>query len=119
MSEIGNFYENIGGEAGRKLDETMLKWRQKGINGTPEEREEFLKQCFYGARFNMRMVLLASNVMFPGKSRREILEGSVPKIMESIADQARESGFSDEQTKEYVDTHQKAYDSLKEEFGGE
>ncbi len=34
---------------GRELDQQMFEYRNKGMNGTPEERDNFLKQTFHAA----------------------------------------------------------------------
>jgi hypothetical protein len=83
------------------------------MNGTPEEREEFLQRCFYAARFNMRLVLLAA----PGLRHKPEYDEATSRILDATAQQARETGFDDEQTRLYVDTHRRAYESLAEEFG--
>ena len=44
---------------GRELDQQMFEFRNKGMNGTPEEREEFLKAIFHGVRFNGRLAIMA------------------------------------------------------------
>ncbi len=99
------------------LDQDMREWRVKGMNGSPEERAEFLKSCFHGARFNMRAALLATPILRPGKTRREVFDEIVPKVIENVAEQGRNSGYTDEQVKLYVDAHERAYRALAGEFG--
>ena len=57
---------------GRELDQQMFEFRHKGMNGTPEEREYFLKQIFHGARFNGRMAIAAAPLL--GKTQREVFD---------------------------------------------
>lgn len=105
------------GERGRAVDLDLMEWRSEGMAGTPEQREAFLKQVYQGARFNLRAVLLAAPAIAPGKTPRELFESTVPSVLESVAAQARESGFDEEQTALYLETHRAAYRSLAEEFG--
>ncbi|SIO34396.1 hypothetical protein SAMN05444166_3946 [Singulisphaera sp. GP187] len=93
----------------------MVEWRQKGMNGTPEAREEFLKAVFHGVRFNGRFAIVAAPRL--GKTQREMydtLSASMPSL---AAKQAKETGYDAEQIELYVEAHRKAYESLAEEFG--
>lgn len=101
------------------LDDDMREWRVKGMEGSPEERAKFLKSCFHGARANMRFALLAAPVLRPGKTPREVFDELVPKMIESVAEQGRDSGYTDEQVKLYVEAHERAYRALAGEFGFE
>jgi hypothetical protein len=99
------------------LDQDMREWRVEGMNGSPEERAQFLKSCFLGARFNMRVALLATPILRPGKTQREVFDEIVPKVIENVAEQGRNSGYTDEQVKLYVDAHERAYRAFAAEFG--
>lgn len=101
------------------LDHDMREWRVKGMNGSPEERAQFLRSCFHGARFNMRAALLATPILRPGKTQREVFDEIVPKVIENVAEQGRNSGYTDEQIRIYVDAHERAYRALAGEFGFE
>ncbi len=101
---------------GKELDEQLLKWRQEGMNGTPEQREKFLKEVFHGARGTMRAGLAAASAMNPGKSMRELLDAAVPKMLEFSRQQAIDSGFDEEQTNLFVEAQRKAYESLAEDL---
>ena len=100
----------------KSVDDEMRGWRVKGMNGPPEERRQFLKECFHGARFNMRMALLATPILRPGKTQREVFDELVPKVLESVAEQGRNSDYTEEQVKDYVDAHRRAYRALAGEF---
>ena len=78
---------------------------------------EFLKECFHGARFNMRAVLLAAPLIRPGKTQREVFDEIVPRMLENVAEQGRDSGYTDDQVTLYVDAHERAYRALAGEFG--
>lgn len=101
------------------LDQDMREWRVKGMNGSPDERAAFLKSCFHGARFNMRAALLAIPILQPEKTPREVFDEIVPKVIESVAEQGRNSGYTEDQVKLYVDAHERAYRALAGEFGFE
>jgi hypothetical protein len=94
------------------LDQDMREWRVKGMNGSPAERAEFLKSCFHGARFNMRAVLFAIPILQPEKTPREVFDEIVPKVLDNVAEQGRDSGYSEEQIRAYVAAHERAYRSL-------
>lgn len=119
-AETSKFFENLGkmfgqagGDIGKTVDQANEEFRRKGMNGTPEEREDFLQRCFYAARFNMRVVLLAA----PYLRQNPEYDKATNRILEAAAQQARETGFDEEQTRLYVDAHRRAYESLAEEFG--
>jgi hypothetical protein len=100
---------------GRELDQQMFEFRSKGMNGTPEERERFLKEIFHGVRFNGRVAIAAAPLM--GKTQKEVYD-ALSKTMPNFAiEQAKETGYDDRQTELYVEAHRKAYESLAEEFG--
>jgi hypothetical protein len=99
------------------LDDELLAWRIKGMSGTPAERRKFLKECFPGARFNLRVALLATPFLRPGQSQREMFDELVPTLLENVAQQGRESGYDDEQVRLYVEAHERAYRALAGEFG--
>jgi len=101
------------------LDESMREWRVTGMNGSPEQRTAFLKNCFHGAKINMRVALLATPILRPGKTPREVFDEVVPKVIENVAEQGRKSGYTDEQVKVYVEAHERAYRALAGEFGFE
>jgi hypothetical protein len=101
------------------LDADMQAWRINGMNGSTEERAKFLKSCFHAARFNMRIALLATPILRPGKTPREVFDEIVPKVIENVAEQGRSSGYTDEQVQMYVEVHQRAYRALAGEFGFE
>lgn len=101
------------------LDDQLLAWRIKGMNGTQAERRKFLKECFHGARFNLRVALLATPFLRPGQSPREVFDELVPNLLENVAEQGRESGYTTDQVKLYVETHERAYRALAGEFGFE
>lgn len=101
------------------LDESTREWRIKGMNGSPEERAEFLRSCFHAARLNMRVLLLATPILQPYKAQREVFDELVPKVLENVAEQGHDSGFTDEQVELYVDAHKRAYRALAGEFGFE
>jgi len=87
------------------------------MNGTPEERAKFLKSCFHGARFNMRAALLATPILRPGMTQREMYDELVPKVLDNVAEQGRNSGYTAEQLELYINAHRRAYDALAGEFG--
>ena len=116
---MSHFYEKVAGSAGKELDNAMREWRHKGINGPPEEREQFLLQCFHGARGVTRVFLSAVALSGTGRSRKEILDTAVPKLLEVVSRDAKDAGFDDEQTQAYIDVHRRAYDSLAEELVSE
>jgi hypothetical protein len=99
---------------GRELDQQMFEYRKKGMNGTPAEREEFLKASFHAARFNGRMAILAAP--FLGKTQREVYDALASIAARFATEQAEETGFDDRQTKQYVEAHVRAYESLAEQF---
>lgn len=99
------------------LDNDLRDWRVKGMNAPPEARSEFLKSCFHAARLNMRAALLATPILRPGKTQREVFDEIVPKVMANVAEQGRDSGYTDEQVKLYVEAHERAYRALAGEFG--
>ena len=100
---------------GRELDQEMFEYRNKGMNGTPQEREEFLKRSFHAARFNGQLAILAAPLL--GKTKREVFDALSAVMGDFAAGQAKETGYDDKQTELYVDAHRKAYESLAEEFG--
>jgi hypothetical protein len=100
---------------GRELEQSMFEFRNKGMNGTPEEREDFLKQIFHGVRFNGRVAILAAPLL--DKTQREVYDALSATTAPFAAAQAKETGFDAEQTALYVEAHVKAYESLAEEFG--
>lgn len=104
-------------QMGRGVDEYLIKWRQEGMNGSPEDREKFLKEVFHGARGTMRVGLFAAASMNPGKSPKELFDAAVPKMLEMTRKQAADSGFDEEQTELYIETQRQAYKSLAEELG--
>jgi len=108
-SGLSNFFEN----AGKALDEFTYQFRAKGMRGTPKEREAFLKECFHGARFNLRVVISS----MPGLLQKAAYDQVVNNILAATATQARETGFTEEEVALYVNVHRKAYESLAEEFG--
>jgi hypothetical protein len=117
---ISKFFENAseilvqgGGEIGGEIDRANEEFRRKGMSGSPEEREQFLKKCFHAARFNMRLVLLAA----PAVRLKPDYAAAVNRVLQATAQQARETGFDEDQIALYVDAHRKAYESLAEEFG--
>jgi hypothetical protein len=93
----------------------LIEWRRKGMNGTPEERKEFLKALFHGARFNGRWAIWGAHAM--KKTQQEVLAILMTKVMDGIAQQAKETGYDAEQTELYIEIHRRAYESLAEEFG--
>ncbi len=101
------------------LHNDLRAWRVKGMNGSLEERAEFLKSCFHGARINMRAVLLATPILRPENTPREVFDEMVPKLIESVAEQGRDSGYTDEQVQLFVEAHERAYRALAGEFGFE
>ena len=50
----------------------MFEFRNKGMNGTPEECEHFLKSIFHGVRFNERLAILAAPSLGKTQKRRSI-----------------------------------------------
>ncbi|HEU5115919.1 MAG TPA: hypothetical protein VFT74_04515, partial [Isosphaeraceae bacterium] len=100
---------------GREIDDGLREWRHKGMNGSPEERELFLGEVFHGARATMRLGLMAATAASPEKSRRQLLEAAVPKMLEFAHQQAIDSGFNEEQTELYIATQKRAYESLEDE----
>ncbi len=101
------------------IDNDLREWRVKGMNGPPEERAKFLKSCFHGARFNMRVALLSTPLIRPGKTPLEVFEEIVPKVLENVAEQGRNSGYTEDQVKLYVEAHERAYRALAGELGFE
>ena len=99
------------------LDDEMREWRVEGMNGPDYERAKFLKSCAHGARLTMRFALLATPVLRPGKTEREVFEEIVPKMIDKVAEQGRDSGYSEEQVRAYVEAHERAYRALAGEFG--
>ena len=65
----------------------------------------------------MRFALLATPILKPGRTQREVFEEFVPKVIEKVAEQAENSGYSDEQVRAYVEAHKRAYRALAGEFG--
>jgi hypothetical protein len=100
---------------GRELDQQMFEFRKNGMNGTPAERVEFLKATFDAARFNGRIAILAAPLM--GKTPREVYDALETTAAKFSAEQAKETGFDDQQTEMHVEAHVKAYESLAEQFG--
>lgn len=100
---------------GRELEQELFEWRSKGMNGSNEERDYFLKEVFHGVRFNGRVAILAAPSL--GKTQQEVLDVLKSKVVEASAEQARETGYDERQTEMYVDAHRRAYESLAEEFG--
>src|SRR5690242_15165789 len=113
LEEVGKSLDQAGGEITRQVDLANEEFRRRSMNGTREEREQFLKQCFDAARFNMRLALLAAADL----RHKPRYDDAVRKILEATARQASETGFDEEQIEIYVETHRKAYESLAEEFG--
>jgi hypothetical protein len=93
----------------------MIEWRRKGMNGTPEEQESFLKQLFHGARFNGRLAILAAPRL--KKTHQEVFDSLAADVIPFATSQARDTGYDQQQTTLYVDAHTKAYDSLAEQMG--
>lgn len=100
---------------GRELDQQMFEFRHKGMNGTPEEREDFLKQVFHAARFNGRIAVLAAPLL--GKSQQEVFDALVANVIPFTTEQAKETDYDDRKTALYVEAHTKAYESLAEQLG--
>jgi hypothetical protein len=93
----------------------LIEWRRKGMNGTPEAREEFLKAIFHGVRFNGRLGILAAPAV--GKTQQEMYDQLSASMPCFATKQAKETDYNAEQTDLYVDAHRKAYEALAEEFG--
>jgi hypothetical protein len=102
---------------GREIEQEMFNYRKRGMNGTPEEREEFLKATFHAARFNGRLAILAAS--FLGKTQREVFDALAATAAPFAAGQADETGYDDRQKQLYVEAHVRAYESLAEQFGFE
>lgn len=100
---------------GRELDQQMFEFRNKGMNGTPVEREEFLKQLFHAARGNGRLAVLAAPLL--GKTRQEVFDALAANVIPFATEQAKDTGYDERQTALYVEAHTKAYDSLAEQMG--
>lgn len=96
-------------------NQRMIAWRHKGMNGTLEEREFFLKQLFHAARFNGRVAILAAPRL--NKSQQEVLDALADNVIPFTTGQAKETGFDDRQTALYVEAHIKAYESLAIQLG--
>ena len=93
----------------------MIAWRHKGMNGTLEERDQFIKQLFFAARFNGRFAIMAAPAL--KKSQREVLDVLKSKVMREVEKQADETDYDADQKNIYLEAHRKAYESLAEEFG--
>jgi hypothetical protein len=85
------------------------------MNGTPTEREEFLKQVFHAARGNAGVLMFAAP--FLGKSKQEVLDILMTKVLDATSEQAKETGYDEKQTALYLEAHRKAYESLAEIHG--
>ena len=92
----------------------LISWRFDGMNGKPEERDEFLKAIFHGVRFNGRAAILAAPKM--GISRRNMFDKLTSSMINFALKQAKETDYNEVQTNLYVEAHRKAYESLAEEF---
>lgn len=102
---------------GRELDQKMFEYRKNGMNGTPEEREQFLNEIFHGVRFNARVMILAAPLL--GKTGREVYEANFKTAIPFAIEQAKETGYDDCQTELYVEAHRKAYETLAEQYDRE
>jgi hypothetical protein len=100
---------------GRELDQYCFEFRNKGMNGTPEEREAFLKQIFHAARGNAQVAIMAAPLL--KKTEQEVFDALSSTGLVFAAEQAKETGYDDRQTELYVDAHRKAYESLAERNG--
>jgi hypothetical protein len=110
----GGEYKNFW-TLGRELEQDMFSFLHKGMNGTPQEREDYLKQIFHGVRFNGRVAILAAPLL--GKSKSEVYDALLATTAPFATTQAKETGYDEKQTALYVEAHLKAYESLTEEFG--
>jgi hypothetical protein len=99
------------------LDDDLRDWRVRGMNGSPEERAKFLKSCFHGARVTLRTALLATSILRPGRTPREVFDEFAPRLIEKVAEEGREAGYTDEQVRSYVEAHDRACRALAGEFG--
>ena len=102
-------------DAGQELDQEMFSFRNKGMNGTAEEREEFLKQIFHGVRFNGRVAIAAAPLL--GKSQKEVYDALVATTGPFASCRRRKPATMKNKTAQYVEAHIKAYESLAYEFG--
>jgi hypothetical protein len=93
----------------------LIEWRRKGMNGSPEDRDKFLKEVFHGVRFNGRIGILSASKA--GKTQQEMFDQLLSSNLNFAAKQANETGYDIQQSELYVATHRKAYESLAEEFG--
>ncbi len=110
----GGEYKNFW-TLGRELDQQKFSFRRKGMNGTPVEREDFLKQIFHGVRFNGRVAILAAPIL--GKSQQEVFDALAATVIPFATEQAKETDYTAEQTALYIEAHTRAYETLAEQMG--
>ena len=94
--------------------QSMITWRSQGMNGTPEEREEFLRSVFHGVRFNGRLAILWAQAA--GETEQEMCDKIYVINVQLAARQAKETDYDVEQTELYIEVHRKACESLAEDF---
>lgn len=118
ISMINNVQKWGGGpleQVGRAIDQNVAEWTRTKMSGTPEERAQFLEECYRGARYNGRIAILGAPAL--GKTHREAFATLPVTFERNAAQEARDAGLDEEQTLLYFQAYRKAYESLAEEFG--
>ena len=108
--------ETMLGEAGSKVDGWLVDWRIKGVRGNAEEREQFRKEQFHGARAMIRLGVEAKVMTSPELSRSEVLKTTRTSFLDVSAEQADETGFNGAEKEFYIGITRSACDSLAEEY---
>ena len=109
-------YQKMLGGAGKQIDQGLIDWRRKGVRGNEQEREQFRKEQFHGARGMMRFAVEAKAFLDPDTPRQRQLDACKDDFLAVSARQAEESGFDEAETQFYVGITREAYESLAQEY---